>query len=252
MSPETTTPPAPAPATRAFDLIETLAGEIGPRRPTSTAEAVAAEVIADSLRSGGIDARIEPFRSYASFAYPYGAIAALALVPAAAAEPVAGAAGRDRRRRRRAAGRRGRASPHTASPTRSRRAEPQRGRLDRTARRAGSDAVPRRARRHLAQRPALPPGAGSPPAAACSRAPSLAAHRPRRRAADRGPPRRGRRAARGRCAPCSPRASRCSPSESCAAWTSPAPTTTPPARRPSSSSPSRSPPRRSSRLASRC
>lgn len=81
MSPETTAA-GTAPATRAFDLIETLAGEIGPRRPTSTAEAVAAEVIADSLRSAGIDARTEPFRSYASFAYPYGAIAALALVPA--------------------------------------------------------------------------------------------------------------------------------------------------------------------------
>ena len=67
---------------QAIDLIETLAGEIGARRPTSTAEAVAAEVIVDSLRSGGIDARTEPFPSYASFAYPYGAVAALALVPA--------------------------------------------------------------------------------------------------------------------------------------------------------------------------
>ena len=67
---------------QAIELIETLAGEIGPRRPTSTAEAVAAEVVADSLRSGGLDARTEPFRSYASFAYPYGAVAALARVPA--------------------------------------------------------------------------------------------------------------------------------------------------------------------------
>lgn len=81
MSPETTATD-PAPATRAFDLIETLAGEIGPRRPTSRAEAVAAEVIADSLRSSGVDARIEPFASYASFAYPVGAISALALAPA--------------------------------------------------------------------------------------------------------------------------------------------------------------------------
>jgi hypothetical protein len=69
------------PATRAFDLIETLAGEIGPRRPTSTAEAVAAEVLAEGLRSSGVDARIEPFPSYASFAYPVGAIAGLALAP---------------------------------------------------------------------------------------------------------------------------------------------------------------------------
>jgi Peptidase family M28 len=81
VSPETTATGS-APATRAFDLIETLAGEIGPRRPTSTAEAVAAEVIADSLRSSGVDARVERFASYASFAYPVGAISALALAPA--------------------------------------------------------------------------------------------------------------------------------------------------------------------------
>ncbi len=81
MSPETTAT-GQAHATQAFDLIETLAGEIGPRRPTSTAEAVAAELLADSLRSNGVDARIEPFPSYASFAYPVGAISAVALAPA--------------------------------------------------------------------------------------------------------------------------------------------------------------------------
>jgi hypothetical protein len=71
-----------AAATQAFDLIETLAGEIGGRRPTSTSEAVAAGVLADALRARGIDASVDPFPAYASFGYPYGALAALALAPA--------------------------------------------------------------------------------------------------------------------------------------------------------------------------
>ncbi len=66
----------------ALDLIETLAGEIGPRRPTSRAEAVAAEVLRDVLGSRGVAARVEPFPAYASFGYPYGVIGALACAPA--------------------------------------------------------------------------------------------------------------------------------------------------------------------------
>ena len=66
----------------ALDLIATLAEEIGPRRPTSRAEAVAAEVVRDALASAGVRATVEPFPAYASFGYPYGVIAALASVPA--------------------------------------------------------------------------------------------------------------------------------------------------------------------------
>lgn len=66
----------------AVDVIETLAGEIGARRPTSRAEAVAAEVVRDALASRGVSAAVEAFPSYASFGYPYGVIAALATSPA--------------------------------------------------------------------------------------------------------------------------------------------------------------------------
>ena len=67
---------------QATELIEALAGEIGPRRPTSGAEARAAELLAETLRSAGADARLESFSAYASFGYPVAAIAALALAPA--------------------------------------------------------------------------------------------------------------------------------------------------------------------------
>jgi hypothetical protein len=66
---------------RAIELIETLAGNIGPRRPASDAEAAGAETIANALRSSGVPARVESFESYASFGYPVAAIAALALAP---------------------------------------------------------------------------------------------------------------------------------------------------------------------------
>jgi hypothetical protein len=65
-----------------MELIEALAEEIGPRRPTSSAEAAAAQVITAALRSGGAEARLEPFPSYASFGYAVGGILALALTPA--------------------------------------------------------------------------------------------------------------------------------------------------------------------------
>jgi hypothetical protein len=68
-------------ATRdALGLIEALAGQIGPRRPTSPAEAAAARLLRDRLRAGGVAAELEEFRAYASFAAPYGAIAALSLL----------------------------------------------------------------------------------------------------------------------------------------------------------------------------
>jgi hypothetical protein len=67
---------------QAFELIEKLADGIGPRRPTSPAEAAAAEAIAEAMRSQGIAARLEAFPSYATFGYPVGAIVVLALAPA--------------------------------------------------------------------------------------------------------------------------------------------------------------------------
>lgn len=73
---------APPPVDRALALIATLAGEVGPRRPTSTSERIAAEVVGDALRSAGLEARAEPFAAYSSFGYPYGVIAALAAAPA--------------------------------------------------------------------------------------------------------------------------------------------------------------------------
>lgn len=73
----------PEPGARAYALIQLLAGEIGPRRPGSQAEARAAEAISRALGAAGIEARLESFAAYASFGYPYGVIAALALAPAA-------------------------------------------------------------------------------------------------------------------------------------------------------------------------
>jgi hypothetical protein len=57
----------------------TLADEVGPRRPTSRAERLAAEVLRDTLNAAGVANRVEAVPAYASFGYPYGALAALAL-----------------------------------------------------------------------------------------------------------------------------------------------------------------------------
>jgi len=67
---------------QAFELIEALAEEIGPRRPASRGEERAAEVVRDALAKAGAKAAIEPFDGYSSFAWPYGVITALALAPA--------------------------------------------------------------------------------------------------------------------------------------------------------------------------
>jgi hypothetical protein len=58
----------------ALGLIHMLAEEIGPRRPCSEAEMDAANRLSAWLRDRGVDARIEEFRGYASFAAPYGAL----------------------------------------------------------------------------------------------------------------------------------------------------------------------------------
>ena len=66
----------------AMGVIGTLSSEIGGRRPTGPAERAAAERLARLLDSRGIDARLEGFRGYATFAAPFSIILALALAPA--------------------------------------------------------------------------------------------------------------------------------------------------------------------------
>ena len=66
----------------ALEMIDALARGIGPRRPTSSAERAAAQVLVGRLREGGVEARTEEFDGYDTFARPYGVIAALAVAPA--------------------------------------------------------------------------------------------------------------------------------------------------------------------------
>ena len=61
--------------------VELLATEIGPRRPTSQAERLAAERVRDELDAAGVHATIEPFQGYSTFGMPFGVIFALALAP---------------------------------------------------------------------------------------------------------------------------------------------------------------------------
>jgi Peptidase family M28 len=63
----------------ALDLIHMLAREIGPRPPCSEAEKDAANRLMTWLREHGVDARIEEFRGYSTFALPYGALFAASL-----------------------------------------------------------------------------------------------------------------------------------------------------------------------------
>jgi hypothetical protein len=67
---------------RALRLIASLADGLGARRPATRSELIAAELVRDELRSRGVAAAIEPFAGYSTFAEPYGAIAALASLPA--------------------------------------------------------------------------------------------------------------------------------------------------------------------------
>lgn len=68
-------------AERRFDRVTALlADEIGPRRPTSPAERIAAARVLDELGAAGVaSTRLEPFRGCSSFAWPYGAIMAAAV-----------------------------------------------------------------------------------------------------------------------------------------------------------------------------
>jgi hypothetical protein len=62
---------------RALAWIETLAQEIGPRRPTSRAERVAAEWLRNELAVSGLDPRLEEVRAYSTFAWPQLAVLGL-------------------------------------------------------------------------------------------------------------------------------------------------------------------------------
>lgn len=69
------------PIDRAMALIELLAVEVGPRRPTSRGERLAAELMRDELGREGLEVAIEPFSGYSSFAWPFGLIEAVAVGP---------------------------------------------------------------------------------------------------------------------------------------------------------------------------
>ena len=64
----------------ALEWVRLLAEEIGPRRPTSTAERRAAELVADRLAKQGIAVEQRPFEGYSTFALPYGIPLAVALL----------------------------------------------------------------------------------------------------------------------------------------------------------------------------
>jgi len=66
---------------QALAWLETLAGEIGPRRPTGRAERVAAEWLRGELARAGLDAELQEMGAYSSFAWPQLAVIGLALAP---------------------------------------------------------------------------------------------------------------------------------------------------------------------------
>ena len=59
-----------------------LADDVGPRRPTGPAEREAAERVGSRLREGGLDAALEAFDGYSTFAAPFGVILGLGVAPA--------------------------------------------------------------------------------------------------------------------------------------------------------------------------
>ncbi len=73
--------PALAGAAEALDWVRLLAEEVGPRRPTSARERLAAERLVEGLRSRGVKARLEEFRGYASFSAPFATLMGLAIAP---------------------------------------------------------------------------------------------------------------------------------------------------------------------------
>jgi len=65
----------------AMATVAELAEEVGPRRPTSRAEAVAAAALVRRLEAAGVDARTEPFRGYSTFAAPFAIVLGAAIAP---------------------------------------------------------------------------------------------------------------------------------------------------------------------------
>lgn len=65
---------------QALELIQRLSSEIGPRRPCSSAEREAADLVRGWLVDAGVEAKLQEFRGYSSFAWPFGAILALGLM----------------------------------------------------------------------------------------------------------------------------------------------------------------------------
>jgi acetylornithine deacetylase/succinyl-diaminopimelate desuccinylase-like protein len=74
----------------ALEWVRLLVDEVGPRRPTGSAERRAAELVADRLSKRGLTVEQRPFDAYSTFALPYGAALAIALlgIPAARARPL--------------------------------------------------------------------------------------------------------------------------------------------------------------------
>jgi hypothetical protein len=69
-------------AERLLEWVRLLAADVGPRRPTGEAERRAAELVRERLADRGLEAELEPFRGYPTFAAPFGVILALAIAPA--------------------------------------------------------------------------------------------------------------------------------------------------------------------------
>lgn len=65
---------------RAMEIVRFLADGIGPRPPTSAAEAQAAAYVNARMREAGLAVEVQPFRAVATFALPYGLLYLLAAV----------------------------------------------------------------------------------------------------------------------------------------------------------------------------
>ena len=62
--------------------VRLLADDVGARRPTGPGEREAAERVAARLRERGVDAELQPFDGYSTFAAPFGVILGLGVAPA--------------------------------------------------------------------------------------------------------------------------------------------------------------------------
>ena len=74
------------PATRSerlMDWIELLAGDVGPRRPCSRSERIAAQLVSERMQAEGLEPTLESFGGYSTFGLPFGLITGLAVAPAA-------------------------------------------------------------------------------------------------------------------------------------------------------------------------